>query len=335
MKRLAITLEAIAALDNLLHAVYRAARGKRTRPDVQCFLAHCDDRVQQLAEAIRAGQVPDGRYQCFRIRDPKPRLIHAACFEDRVLHHALMALAGPVLERALTPTTFACRRGMGHHAAVQQVQRYLQRFPWYVKIDIQHYFDTIDHARLEGLLQRLCKGRDVSALLHRIIASYHVTPGRGLPIGTLTSQYFANLYLDGLDRYLLESLRVSAQVRYMDDIIWWCPSQAQARVTLAQACAWVRTQRGLTVKPSTQINRSVHGVSFCGYRITQGQLRLSRRRQRRYRLLRQRWERAYTEGNIDALTLQRAYAAVHAITLPAESRSWRQRHLALHPPLDL
>lgn len=246
-----------------------------------------------------------------------------------------MHQAGPVLERALTATTFACRQGMGHHAAVQQVQSHLRRFPWYVKIDIRHYFDDIDHSCLYALLQRRFKGQDFLALLWRIIACYTVTPGKGLPIGALTSQYFANEYLAGLDRYLLETLAVQAHVRYMDDIIWWCDSRTTARATLRQACAYVTTQRLLTVKPDMQTNRSDHGVSFCGYRITPGQLRLSRRRQRRYQQFRRHWEQAYSAGLIDALTLQHAYDAVHAITLPADSLSWRRHHLKRYPALDV
>ena len=138
-----------------------------------------------------------------------------------------------------------------------------------------------------------------------------------------------------MDRYLLEHLRVCAQVRYMDDIIWWCASRTQARDTLAHVQTYVTTGRCLTVKANVQINRSAHGVRFCGYRILPGQLRLSRRRQRRYRQLRQVWERAYAEGRITAQTLQRGYDAVHAITLPAHSTHWRRQHLQRYPALDV
>jgi RNA-directed DNA polymerase len=335
MKRVALALEDIATFDNLAYAAYRAARGKHFRPAMQRFFQCFDDQITALGDAIREGRVPYGRFRRFAIRDPKPRVIHAACFADRIVHHAVMRLAGPVLERAMTPTAFACRQGMGHHAAVRQVQRHLQRFPWYVQIDIQHYFATIDHAYLEALLQRRFKGQDFLALLHRIIHCFHDVPGKGLPIGALTSQYFANYYLDGLDRYLLEHLQVCAQVRYMDDVIWWCDSRTRARDTLAQVCTYVTTRRLLTVKAHVQINRSAHGARFCGYRILPGQLRLSRRRQRRYRQLRQTWEAAYTEGRIDACTLQRAYDAVHAITLPADSTAWRRQHLRRYPALDV
>ena len=335
MKRAAVTLDAIASFDNLAGAAHRAARGKHTRHDVRRFFQRFDEHINQLSGDIRAGRMPYGHFRQLTIRDPKPRVIHAACFADRIMHHAVMHFAGPVLERAMTPTSFACRIGMGNHAAVQQVQRALRRFPWYVKIDIQHYFDTIDHACLARLLHRRFKGEAFLALLQRLIDCYEVTPGKGLPIGALTSQYFANYYLDGLDRYLLEHLSACAQVRYMDDIIWWCDSRDRARDTLQQVCTYATTQRLLTVKADMQINRSAHGVNFCGYRITPGQLRLSRRRQRRYRQLRQHWERAYAEGRIEALKLQRVYDAVHAITLLADSTNWRRQNLRRHPALEM
>ena len=335
MKRVSISLDAMAAFDNLVRAAHQAARGKRTRLDVQRFFRHFDRHLNQLSHDIRAARMPYGRFRRFLIHDPKPRVIHAACFEDRVFHHAVMHLAGPVLERALTPTTFACRQQMGHHAALRQVQRHLRRFPWYVKIDIEHYFDTIDHACLYHLLQRCFKGRDLLALLWRIIDGFHVTPGKGLPIGSLTSQYFANYYLDGLDRYLLEHLPSAAHIRYMDDTIWWCYSHSQARETLVRVCNYATGERLLKVKPNTQINRSQHGVSFCGYRITPGQLRLSRRRRQRYQQLRRRWELAYVRGDIDALTLQRAYDAVHAITLPGNPQNWRRKFSRRYPALDV
>ncbi|MGF1528705.1 MAG: reverse transcriptase domain-containing protein [Candidatus Competibacterales bacterium] len=335
MKRTAITLGQIADNQNLARAAQLAARGKRTRPDVRHFFHRFEYHLNRVAVAIYDGQLPTGRCRQFAIRDPKLRLIHAACFEDRVFHHAVMAHAGPVLDRALVPSSYACREGLGHHVAVQAVQRQLRCFPWFVKIDIQHYFDAIEHDRLLALLARRFKGQAFLALLQRVVAVYHTTPGRGLPIGSLTSKHFANYYLNGLDRYLLETLGVKAHVRYMDDILWWCPTQAQARESLAQAIAYAREQRGLTVKPTTQINRSACGVSFCGYRVKRGAILLSRRRRRRYQQLRRGWEQAYLAGEIDERGLQRAYAAVHAITLPADARGWRRENLRRFPALEV
>jgi RNA-directed DNA polymerase len=200
MKRLHISLADIAAYDNLVLAVWKAAQGKRTRPEVAHFLAHLDSNLQQLASDIIEGNAPYGRYRQFYIHDPKLRLIHAACFEDRVLQHALMNLAEPVFERTLASSSYACRPNKGVHKAVYQVQKNLQCLPWYVKVDIHHYFPSIDHNILIEILAKRFKGREILDLLKRIIDSYEAQPGKGLPIGSLTSQHFANYYLDGADR---------------------------------------------------------------------------------------------------------------------------------------
>ena len=160
---------------------------------------------------------------CFRILDPKPRLIHAPGFPDRVLHHAIMAHAGPVLDRGLVDDTYACRTGKGTLAAVQRACAQAGRFAWFAQIDIRAYFASIGHERLLALLQRRFRDRDLLALLRRIVGAHQPTAGCGLPIGTLTSQYFANFYLNGLDRLLLEHMRVRGYVRYLDDAVW-CPA---------------------------------------------------------------------------------------------------------------
>lgn len=192
MKRVRISLEAIADRNNLALALHKAAMGKRHRPEVVRFLQAVDARLNQLAMDILTAKMPYGRYRTFQIYDPKKRRIHAACFEDRVFHHAVMNLAGPVLERAMLPVSFACRPAMGVHKAVQKVQQYLRRYPWYCKIDIAGYFASIDHALLLKVLMQRFKGDEFKQQLQRIIASHQQDLGKGMPIGSLTSQYFAN-----------------------------------------------------------------------------------------------------------------------------------------------
>lgn len=330
MKRAPISLSAIATADNLALAAWKAARGKRLRPDVVRFFADVDQSLAQLAQDILAERVPYGEYRAFTIHDPKTRLIHAACFEDRVLHHAIMNLAEPVFERALVPTTFACRPNRGVHKAVNQVQQNLRRFPWFGKIDIDAYFPSIDQARLKCLLSKRFKGEDFLALLRRIVDSYAARLGKGLPIGSLTSQHFANYYLDGADRFLLTHPLVCAHVRYMDDIIWWGADKDAVTQVLGELRCYLQEQRSLRSKPTVQINRSARGVTYCGHRVLPGTIRLTPRKKARYRLLREQWERAWLVGRIDSLALQRGYDAVHAVTLHCDSLIWRQRNLALH-----
>jgi RNA-directed DNA polymerase len=172
------------------------------------------------------------------------------------------------------------------------------------------------------------------ALFERIVGTYCTAPDKGLPIGTLASQYFANSYLDGLDRLLLERLGVLAHARYMDDCVWWCRDAAHARETLSAARDFAQDVCLLEVKETARIDRSERGLAFLGFRVLPGTLRLSQRRRRSYLKRRRHWEREYREGRIDSNGLQRGYAAVHAIVAQADSRGWRAQSLARDPPLD-
>lgn len=331
-----VGLLTVASLDTLAAAFWRAARGHRHRPDVIRFAAHLDGEVAALSGDILAGRSPDGRWTAFEIHDPKPRRILAPCFRDRVLHHALMAHVGPVLERSLVDDTYACRVGRGTLAAVRRAQAHVRHHPWFVKTDVRAYFASIDHATLLALLRRRFKDPALLALVARILAQ---TPdgatGRGLPIGALTSQHFANAYLDALDRYLLETLGVRGMVRYMDNVLWWCGSAEEARETLDRARDFAHRERALELKPDARIGRSASGVTFLGFRVTAGALRLSLRRRRRYRAARARWERAYTAGRIGARALQDGYAAALAVTAHADAAAWRRAELRARPPLDV
>lgn len=333
MKRILITLDAIAEHNNLVLAFHKAAKGKRFRQDVQLFLQNFDSNLNQLGEDIRQAKLPYGKYRVFQIFDPKQRLIHAACFVDRIFHHALMNLAGDVLEQAMLPSSYACRPNKGVHKAVGTVQRHLCQYRYYGKIDIARYFASISHPRLLQTLMHRFKGAQCMAQLQRIIDSYQSSPQHGLPIGSLTSQYFSNYYLDGLDRLLAGLSTVRAQVRYMDDIIWWCDSKQDVRDTLNTITDWLQSERDLQVKPTVQIQPSKQGVTYCGFRILPGVIRLSRRRKRRYQQRRQFWEQLYLNGLISSRQLQTAYAAVHAITVGTDSLAWRCENLHRNPPL--
>lgn len=334
MKRSPLGLDPIADWENLAAAFHRAAQGKTTRPETRAFQADLPNQLAALRRDILAGTGTLGTMRSFCIHDPKSRLIHAPCFRERVLHHAIMAHVGPVLDRSLIADSFACRMGKGALAATQRVQQHARRFPWYGQIDIASYFATICHDRLGAMLARRFKNPALLALLNRIIAAYHTTPGRGLPIGALPSQHFANAYLGVLDRFAADHPAICGCVRYMDDLVWWSQSHDAARQTLAAIGDFIRTNLDLTVKATARIGQSHHGISFCGFRILPGRLLLSRRRKRRYAQARHRWEAAYQSGQIDARTLQSGYASALAITLHADAASWRRQQLSRHPLAD-
>lgn len=323
MKRQRIDLRDLAARDNLALAAWKAARGKRQLPEVARFLADLDGSLAALAQAILAARVPAGGVSRFVIHDPKRRVITAPCFADRVLHHAIFNLAEPRLEQALSGSAFACRPGRGVQAAVLAVQRGVQRWPWLVQVDVHHFFDNIGHQRLLDLLARRFKGPDFLALLARIVRSGGAE-GRGLPIGALTSQHFANAYLDSADRLLMARPGVAGVVRYMDDIVWFCHSREVAVQTLGELRQHLSGDLGLTLKDRVVLRPCRQGLTFCGYRVRQGVLLAGDRKLARYRAAARRLQAGGVAG-LPELALQRAHDAALAATLPAVTAQVRQR----------
>jgi len=334
MKRKKITLHDVADLKTLCLAAYRAAKGKRDRHQVASFFAEFDAEIERLQQGILEGTIPVGRTTEFQIFDPKPRRIHAPVFPERVLHHAVIGHVGPVLDRALIDDTFACRVGKGAIAAVRRARQHCQRFPWYAKIDVRQYFPSVDHEALFQLVCRKVKDDDLLHLIWRIIRAHESSPGVGLPIGALTSQHFANFYLNGHDRFLLRDPSVLGLVRYMDDTVFWCPSKETAQNMVARSREFLAARLNLRLHPRAQINRSSHGVTFCGFRVFSGSIRLTLRRRRLYAAARARWERRYAAGEISANQLQNGYAAALGIILHADSDAWRGNQLSRVSPLE-
>jgi RNA-directed DNA polymerase len=335
MRRTRISLDDIISYENMCHAAFNAAKAKRRRPDVIGFFSDFDENIQRLQKDILLGIAPYGNYRKMIINDPKKRIIHAPSFEDRIAHHAIMNYMGPPLETAMVPEAYACRKGKGPLMAVEKVRKNLKKYPVYAKIDIRKYFDSIDHDCLVKLLLKKFKGHCIPELIRRILGSYQTQPGKGLPIGTLTSQYFANYYLDGLDRYLLEDLKALALVRYMDDIIWWNDDTQRARSGLNSVREFLSRHRGLAIKDSIQVQKSEKGVTFCGFRIRPQALRLTRRKKKRYVARKFFWEKEYLSNRISIEELQRNYSSVFSIISHADSKQWRQTLLTKQGNLEL
>jgi len=329
MKRQAVTLEAIAERPNLELACWKAARGRQSSPAVARFLADRTQQLDALAAAIVDERAPDGRASRFVIHDPKRRVIHAACFADRVLHHAIFNVVEARFETMLLDSSFACRPGKGVHRAVLAVQRSLQRWPWFVQVDVDGYFPSIRHDLLMALLRRRFKGAGFLALLQRILdCGATAGPGRGLPIGTLASQHFANAFLDGADRFILDQAGVGGHVRYMDDLLWGCESRAVAEASLAGLEAFLRDACGLRLKPRRRIARSSEGARYCGFRVRQGVVLPGPRKMARFRAAVARIEAARTAGWASEADCQRAWDGSLATLSGCESGGFRRRVLA-------
>ena len=330
MRRAANLFDQIHEHENLRLAFHKAARGRRGQAVVKQFAVGLDDRISELATGIRDGTFPIGRFQQFLIRDPKERVITAPCFDERVLHHAIMNLCEPILDRWLIDDTFACRSGKGREAAVLRAQHFSRNANWCLKLDVRKYFDSISHKKLLQLLESRFKDERLLRLLSRIVVAYRGELGIGLPIGSLTSQHFANFYLGWLDRYVKETLRIRGYVRYMDDMVLWHSSR-EALVEIHHQCQqFIAVQLGLEFKPST-VQRTGAGVSFLGCRIWPTHVELNGRSKRRWRRRVRVLERAERLGLISESNLQHRLVALTAFAQAAGVKSWRFRQSVLQP----
>lgn len=213
MKRVGNLYLKIAEPQNLRLAFVKAAKGKQARTEVVEYRERLEENLALLRNQLLEGRVELGCYRFFYVHDPKKRLICAASFAERVLHHAVMNLCEPVFEAYSIDDSFACRRGKGQQRAINRAQQFARRYPWYLKLDIARYFDSIDHDVVEGLLQRRFKDNSLLQLFSQILNSYAATPGKGLPIGNLISQHLANNYLGFFDHWVKQERRVKGYVR--------------------------------------------------------------------------------------------------------------------------
>lgn len=336
MKRQANLLEPILALDNLILAFRKASHGKRHRPAVARFEFHLESELIALQDDIRQRRYRPGAFFAFRVHDPKPRDIHAAPFRDRVLHHAICQIIEPALERRAIFDSYACRPGKGTHAAIQRAQQFARRHRYFAKADVRRFFPSIHHAVLKALLARVFKDRALLDLLGCIIdhAPSGAAPGRGLPIGNLTSQHFANLYLGELDHHLKDRLAVPGYLRYMDDMLLFADDKPTLHRQLAALRAFLDEPLRLQLKESATVVAPVsEGIPFLGLRIFPRLLRLQRRTLNRCRRRLRARERAYRAGRLELPALTASVASIHAHLRGADTRHLRQRLLDDSPVL--
>lgn len=319
MKRVGNIFDVVADHENLLLAFWKASRGKRSRPDQMAYAGNLERNIDVLRVGLLCGDYPVGDYNKFIVHEPKERVICAAAFRERVLHHALMNVCELYFEKWLIHDTYACRKGKGQLAAVERARDFARQHEWFLKCDIRKYFDSIPHEGLKRMLRRKFKDERIVKWFERIIATYETEPGRGLPIGNLTSQHLANLYLDPLDRF-----QSVDYLRYMDDFVFYSDSKAVLKSILGALPAFLGTL-GLSLKEGAFINRTAHGMDFLGMRVWPWRIGASRASLRRYRRKMAMCERMYQKGFIDEGILQSRATALTAFLAQGDTVSWRRR----------
>ena len=269
----ACTLPAIASVENLMLAARKARRSKSRRRDVEAFHQRLETGVMRLSDELIRGVWCPGAYQHFEIHEPKRRMISAAPFADRVVHHALCNLMQPVLERRFIAQSFSCQEGKGTTAARECVRKLVNAHRYVLKCDVRKFFDSIDHEVLLAKLSTVLPDAGVRSLCERIIASHH-TKGRerrcGLPIGNLTSQLWGNFYLDGMDHLMTEVEKHGAYARYTDDFLLFSNDKQRLwklRERIMECLAVLHLELAL---PKSRLLTCGEGVPFCGFRFEPG-----------------------------------------------------------------
>lgn len=284
MKRHKHLFEKIVSFDNLLEAFYKARKGKRDKPAVAAFEFNLERELFRLQGELESKRYRPGAYTTFLVYDPKERLISAAPFRDRVVHHALCNVVEPLFERTFIFDSYANRRGKGVHAAINRCQRFMERYPFVLKADVKKYFPSIDHEILKSGIRRIIGCPGTLELIDRIIDGSNAPdvvpdyfPGddlfsicerrKGLPIGNQTSQFLANVYLNALDHFVQEELKLP-YIRYVDDFVVFARNKAclhESRLTIETYLAKALRLRLSACK--THILPTTSGVNFLGRRI--------------------------------------------------------------------
>jgi len=282
--------------ENLRLAYRKAARGKRGRRAAATFEYHLADRLVELQQDLLAKTYQPGAYHSFYIHEPKRRLISAAPFRDRVVHHALCNVIESIFEPGFIYDSYANRVGKGTHRALDRAQTFARRFRYVLQCDVEQFFPAIDHQILRATLARKIRDPDVLWLVDQILASgegvlaeeYRVRyfPGdtlldalrpRGLPIGNLTSQFWANCTLDPFDHFVRRELRCPGYLRYVDDFLLFADDKEAL-------WAWRDAViRRLTIHPGAHSRPTAEGFPFLGFVVYPTHRRLKRRKVVAYR----------------------------------------------------
>jgi retron-type reverse transcriptase len=316
MKRYGNLWSEIIELENLLAAARTAQKGKRFRENVLEFNYNLETELPKLQAELENKTYIPGRYKTFEIVEPKRRMISAAPYRDRVVHHALCNIIVPIFERTFIADSYANRVGFGTHRALRRFTDFARSSRYVLQCDIKKYFPSIDHEILKALLHRKLKCPDTLWLVDKIIDGSNpqepaieyfsgddlLTPigrRRGLPIGNLTSQFSANVYLNGFDHFIKEKLKVKKYLRYVDDFALFSDDReflADARLAVEEYLASLR----LKIHPiKSQLFETKEGANFLGFRILPDRIRVRKENLRRARRRLRQMQVEYRQGEIE------------------------------------
>ncbi len=286
MKTYTKLYEKICSLDNLKLAFLKAKKRKSSRPDVQEFEQKLEENLQKIRQELIAETYQPLPLKTFILRDPKTRKISKSYFGDRVVHHAICNVIEPIFEKRFIPDSYANRKRKGTSGALKRFNQFKRKASrngmkvreeynnnyvrgYVLKADIRKYFDTVDHEVLIKILSKKICDRKVIRLIEKILAN-HNTPhlGKGMPLGNLTSQFFANVYLNELDYFVKHTLRAKYYLRYVDDFVIFHQNKKKLQEYKEDISRFLRKNLLLDLhQQKSKIKPLSRGIDFVGYRI--------------------------------------------------------------------
>ncbi len=308
MKTYADLYEKIYNYKNLFNSYLKARRGKRYRDEVLKFSYNLEENLIIIQNELIYKEYCPSRFREFFVYDPKKRLISAPAFKDRIVHHALVNVIEPLFEKKFIAHSYACRIGKGNHRAMKKVQEFIRKCQkdgkvYILKGDISKYFPSVTHDILKKIIRKTIRCKNTLWLIDKIIDS----PGEesGLPIGSLTSQLFANVYLNELDHFLKDELSIKFYVRYMDDFVVVHNSKEYLKNLLDHIVYFLENTLKLKLNPKSHVFPAKQGVDFCGYRVWATHILPRKRIIKKTRRMFKKLMKLYAKGEITMEYIQR------------------------------
>jgi RNA-directed DNA polymerase len=327
MKRQGDLFSKVVTFENLLSAAKTAMSGKKSKNSVISFNFNLENELILLKQQLEDKTYRPGPYSIFEVKEPKVRKICSSDFRDRVVHHAVCNMMEPFFEKRSILDSYACRVGKGSHLAVSRCQEFSRKFRFYLKCDIKKFFESMDHQILKDLLEKMFKDKELLKLIDVIID--HKVPGnakgKGLPIGNLTSQHFANLYLGELDHYIKDRLGIKGYVRYMDDFICFADSKKDLWDLYEKIDQFVVQTLNIELKAKvTQIAPISEGIPFLGFRIFPQMIRIKSENLKRMKNKIRRKEFQFKKGHLSERDLINSIGSIVAHVSHVNSLSVRR-----------
>ncbi|MBU3942395.1 reverse transcriptase/maturase family protein [Patescibacteria group bacterium] len=271
--QLSHNFEDIISIDNLLLAWQEFIRGKRTKKDVQKFEFRLMDNIISLHNDLINFTYKHGQYQAFNISDPKSRSIHKATVRDRLAHRAVYRVLYSFFDKIFISDSFSCRFSKGTHKAINRFKIFTYKTSknntktcWILKCDIRKFFASIDHKTLMNILKEYIPDERIIWLLEEIINSFNAKSGIGLPLGNLTSQLFANIYMNKVDQFMKHKLKVKSYIRYADDFVILSLNKEYLKNIVPEIESFLKNNLKLEIHfDKTSIKTIYSGQDFLGW----------------------------------------------------------------------